>query len=454
MCLKSSLTCSYCSKIFQRPILLPCNDTICQSHLKEFSVVKNNEITCKLCNNKCAVNGAEFEPNKAVQHLIDNENFLSDDEKNLKKVINDLFKAIQCQMDTFVSTKNKLDVECYDHFAEVRRQIEMHREKLKSQIDDIANDMCNKVDEFEKKFVKKFLNKKELEIPFNHELNLEEDMRKFNENFRNPKITIESISELKSDKDLALLDMTQKLKEINLAKENFEIHQFVKNFSFDSSSSFGHLYLFEDASEYHPFESQILNRKQQFDLVKLCEFSVNDKFELIYRGSRDGFETNDFHHNCDDFDQTLTIIQTKDDSYPHIFGGYTNFSWNGEYSELTTPWKCDPAAFIFSLTNKLNEPCKIEQDPECIQHSIFCDYFCGPTFGNPDFSISDRCDINESTCSSFQTYKRAKNISDESIGRIDRGFLAGSRSFLVNEIEVYARTSNVEPKENWTHSLM
>ena len=42
--LKTSLTCSYCSKIFKDPIELPCKHNLCKGHLIEKSVIKQNRI--------------------------------------------------------------------------------------------------------------------------------------------------------------------------------------------------------------------------------------------------------------------------------------------------------------------------------------------------------------------------------------------------------------------------
>ena len=47
--LKSQLTCSYCSKIWKDPILLPCDEVICREHLAEREVVKENRIKCNKC---------------------------------------------------------------------------------------------------------------------------------------------------------------------------------------------------------------------------------------------------------------------------------------------------------------------------------------------------------------------------------------------------------------------
>ena len=56
--------------------------------------------------------------------------------------------------------------------------------------------------------------------------------------------------------------------------------------------------------------------------MKLCEFSLNQKWTLLYRGSEDGFGSFDFHSECDGQSKTLTIIRAEGTSY--IFGGFTN----------------------------------------------------------------------------------------------------------------------------------
>ena len=56
--------------------------------------------------------------------------------------------------------------------------------------------------------------------------------------------------------------------------------------------------------------SQILKGEQQcLELLKLCEFSPNEKWSLLYRGTRDGFDSNDFHSKCDGHSNTLTILK-------------------------------------------------------------------------------------------------------------------------------------------------
>jgi hypothetical protein len=65
-------------------------------------------------------------------------------------------------------------------------------------------------------------------------------------------------------------------------------------------------------------DSVILNSNQTQDLIKLCNFSTDDYWMLLYRGNRDGFFSKDFHRKVDGISKTLTIIKTTG---KYIFGG-------------------------------------------------------------------------------------------------------------------------------------
>jgi hypothetical protein len=82
---KSQLTCSYCSKIFKDPILLPCEHSICRQHLSERSVVKENKLKCKQCKEEFGVKDIEFKSNEALTKLIESQFHLSDEEISLKQ---------------------------------------------------------------------------------------------------------------------------------------------------------------------------------------------------------------------------------------------------------------------------------------------------------------------------------------------------------------------------------
>lgn len=58
--------------------------------------------------------------------------------------------------------------------------------------------------------------------------------------------------------------------------------------------------------------SKILTYTNRIKLIKLCGFEPDLKWELLYRGSRDGFLAENFHFRCDGKNKTLTIIKTKE----------------------------------------------------------------------------------------------------------------------------------------------
>jgi hypothetical protein len=164
-------------------------------------------------------------------------------------------------------------------------------------------------------------------------------------------------------------------------------------------------------------------------VINLCEFSSNDKWSLLYRGTRDGFGSHDFHSQCDGHSNTLTIIKAKDSQF--IFGGYTTVDWDCSFK-----FKSDPNAFIFSLTNKENKPLKMKVDPNRHEYAIRCHPKFGPTFG---FDI--RIAYNSNTTMDNVSYLGAcyKHPQYEEGTNEAQTFLAGSHKFQLDEIEVYQK---------------
>ncbi len=175
-------------------------------------------------------------------------------------------------------------------------------------------------------------------------------------------------------------------------------------------------------------QSQILINDKCVELINLCEFSVADKWTLLYRGSRDGFKARNFHERCDDKSPTLTIIQAKISNY--IFGGYTENNWNGSNDS-----KSDSNAFIFSLTNKDSKPCKMPT--KNAQNSIVGYSGYGPVFGvGGCIRIDDNSDTSKENYSGLgcAVYEHPEYAFESKEAQT---FLSGSEHFQLGEIEVY-----------------
>jgi hypothetical protein len=185
-----------------------------------------------------------------------------------------------------------------------------------------------------------------------------------------------------------------------------------------------------DSNWFNSFQSQILKGEQQcLELIELCEFSPNDKWTLLYRATRDGFGSNDFHSKCDSHSNTLTILKAKRSEF--IFGGFT-----------TIPWECsncfifDPNAFLFSLTNKDNKPVKMKIDLTHYNFAIRCNSSYGPAFAG-DIHIADNADTKSG---SYSNLGKSYIHPQYAYGTIEaKTFLAGSYEFQLDEIEVYEK---------------
>jgi hypothetical protein len=435
---KSQFTCSYCSRIFRDPIILPCEDSICREHLKERDIVKANKIKCKKCSEEFGVKDNHFESNEDLKKLVESQCFLSEEELSLKKVLEESMQKYFELYEVFVQNKSILETVVYNHFQEMRFEIDEHREQLKeksAEIDDIALAMIDQTKKYEEMFLKNLNESFQVNFSsFEKSKPLEDELNEMEELFRDPNLQIETIQEMHQKQEKSLNEFQLKLNEMTQINDDLKAtNEFQPNLSplnQNETSNFGLLKLNEFCSYMNSMKSQILSNQQQyFELINLCDLSPNDKWSLLYRGTRDGFHSKDFHSKCDGHSNTLTILRAKGSS--HIFGGYTEAKW-----DCSNEWKSDANAFIFSLTNKDNQPLKMKIDPYEHDEAIYCGFECGPTFGE-DIRISNNsnttmnCFSNLGFTYSHPQYEKGTNEAQT--------FLSGSMFFQLDEIEVYQK---------------
>jgi hypothetical protein len=425
---KLDWTCSYCSKILKDPIMLPCGDSICGEHL-----IKNEyKQKCDKCNQDFEAKDIQFKSNKTLKELIENQTYLSEEEMSLKKELEQSIRKLFQFHDEIKQNKTKPQLVASNHFEEIRSQIDQHRDKLKEVIDAIALKI-----KYETKFYENIYSKSLIEsfASFNHSKSLENELNQMEETFRNPNLLIETIREMQLKQEKSLNCIQLKLNEMNLVKDNLKsITEFQPNLSLfnqEGTSLFGSFKL-EGYTNMNSFKSEILKGELQLsELIKLCEFSSNDKWSLLYRGTRDGFRPRDFHSKCDGHSNTLTIIKAKESQF--IFGGYTTVSWDS-----SNEWKSDANAFIFSLTNNDNKPLKMQADPNEHEYSICCDPKCGPSFGfDYDIYIANTTMYSYSNLGNTFKHPQYEKGTNEA-----QTFLAGSFYFQLDEIEVYENNKN------------
>jgi hypothetical protein len=168
------------------------------------------------------------------------------------------------------------------------------------------------------------------------------------------------------------------------------------------------------------FDSAILKQIPDFlsDIGSL-------EWTLLYRGSRDGFQSSNFHGKCDGRSNTVTIILTVNDG---IIGGFTPIAWNSRGNYETDH---SGKSFVFTLKNARHSPPRKFALSRLTQ-AIFCHSGSGPTFGSGhDIFIANECNATSENYTNFgHSYVNDTGIDGKQV-------LLGEYAFTVKEVEVF-----------------
>ena len=163
------------------------------------------------------------------------------------------------------------------------------------------------------------------------------------------------------------------------------------------------------------------------NVLRLRSFLPSDftglqlRFDLLYRGSRDGMTAAAFHRLCDGSDDTVSVIKDADGN---VFGGFADEAWRTQSSYVKSK-----ESFLFSLKSSLgSEPDKFSVysgDPHALRHGT--SILCG--FGNGDLNVlpghlSSTINIGTSYHNPSTAYSR-------------QYCTCGQQNFKLHEVEVY-----------------
>ena len=434
------LVCQVCSKYYLNPIILPCGNNICEEHVEKKLKSNSSKIyKCDICFKEHETSENGYIINRILINMMNDNIHLSEESKQKKTLIEEL-NNVKKDIDSITKDPEGF---IYTYFAKETNKIDLKRETLIEKINDISEEMIETIKQLEKDCKLNLDEKKkhvEL-IDFDDE-RLEEKIAKLGEEVRDP-TAFESDNKFELDDDLLRKNENKLLEAKNKLFDEKGCYFVVNNNAFkdeyfgklvinDPSTINNHEKYDLDINSYSIYEnalkgSTILTQYQVVDLQRVCQFNPKKSFRLLYRASIDGFDAKDFHSKCDKIEKTLTIIKVEDS--PHIFGGYTEVTWEG------TGFKQDKMAFIFSLLNNFKEPFKMIIN-ENIDKAIYCNPNNGPTFGGGhDFNISSNSNRNEESYSNLgHTYQHPEHHFSTVNAR---EYLTGSYKFMTNEIEVY-----------------
>lgn len=179
------------------------------------------------------------------------------------------------------------------------------------------------------------------------------------------------------------------------------------------------------------FDSKVLSIKDQLMVEHwVKQYLKFEDIELLWRGTRDGFQAATFHALCDGKGPTILAVKSGES----IFGAFCSLSHSSSGA-----WKRDFRSFIFSLTHRRVFPFEYEgsdrtvyniwHDPESILALGCCRP--GAQVKLSQVYISDDCNLNEA--SYFLT---ADEVSGNESYKIDVA-LAAERNFRIDEMECF-----------------
>jgi hypothetical protein len=201
-------------------------------------------------------------------------------------------------------------------------------------------------------------------------------------------------------------------------------------------------------------DAHVSNRELDSMIISAIPALLGDlrgrALNLLWRGSRDGFDASEFHKRCDGCGNTLTLIK---DRGGFIFGGFTPVPWfppeneneedenEGDDYEEDSEEKFqfepvpDPSgeSYIFSIASpSALPPRKFPLILEENERAIYYSRQCGPIFGNKDMLIHREC--NSLTLNSTRGFGSTYRNTTAMDGQI---FFTGTAFFTVAEIEVF-----------------
>ena len=357
-----------------------------------------------------------------MEKMLSEDFHLSDEEKVLKLQVEQTMAQLYQLCDDLREKNSLLEVTVYDHFQEIRRQIDIRHEEANCSNDKLYMNMIGRTNHTQAQYMEHL--KKETDRAFvqsqygcsDKERTILKDV------LRDPLLV--NVKTIKARLEEEIVHLKAKSSEFEEIKEIVKANELKVGDSLDHNF-YGELHLVEPS--ICAFKSKIVNTLQYIYLMRLCEFSLEDKWTLIYRASEDGFGAEDFHSKCDGICNTLTLFKPNGSS--NIFGGFTSVSW-----DTSNDYKEDLNAFIFSLVNQDNKPVKMKVCTA--QYAIDCDSSYGPSFCL-DIVIKDSSNANTN---SFTNLGWSYNHPQYESGTAKaRSFLAGEYNFRLSEIEVYSR---------------
>ena len=360
----------------------------------------------------CLIENIKDEKKKILKESINNL-------KELQKGLEESIQELKLLFDKINNDKEELKIKIQKIFTKIRNCLNEREDALLLEIDNkfkslffdeeiikktekLPNKIKNSLEKEE--MINKILNESNIKVLIHNCLNFENDIKEINE-------LKENIQKCNSNKNISINFIPEKNEDID------KILKIINNFGNISSST-------GDGFNFNVSDSSIINSSDEINFIietlKNKEYFKNKNLQLtlIFKATKDGQNSSDFHKKCDGKEHLLVFLKTTKGL---IFGGYTKEGYKSRNSQIV-----DNQAFIFSITKKKIYHIKYGKNAICDKT------IKGPCFsGSFSFiiNIEEKMFGNSNTCPISNSYYEGITMDYE--------LNNGEKIFILQEIEVY-----------------
>ena len=306
---RKALICGICKNVLQKPVILPCFKTVCELHLKNMK-----GLDCVLCQGWHAIPPEGFSENLMAKNKVDSQSYLSDEEKKWRAELDSSNSDFACLFERLELREPELEIFLYDYFAELRIKMDIHREEIKIEIDNIHERMLLQLNAYEKNCKEKLQLTNETLANLNKQASLDKFKEKCeHEFFKSSHSDVANFKLLKNEQNARasnLKSSAQNFEYLKLAIDNYSFHPCV----FTEKTLFGELKINDyDIDEIHKLMRLFVNINCAKCDSNLCVTAANI-FCSIKEGLKNSF-TNQVGiehtiitvYKLDNYDQELIV---------------------------------------------------------------------------------------------------------------------------------------------------
>lgn len=298
------LNCEKCKHRLDEPRMLPCGKTICTECASSLEI-NLNVFKCILCDENHFVSENSLPINQLIYNLLMKQPVDVSRGAHGEK-LKYLLRRLESDI---IKIPNQLHNACdyiEEYYMDLENEIQLSKEELIQAVEKYHGSLSKKIAECRFECLSRMKSNKLDENQIQNSENILNELISFRKEWsnylRNTNIDDKLLCEAN--------ELGQKLIEkSNEQKNTLDCFVFEENQLFFQKGESISLSLIIGSLKKR-YLTSLMTIQQENDLFKLCNLNSNGNWSLVYKATRDGFSSRDFHSKCDSKKNTLVIIKS------------------------------------------------------------------------------------------------------------------------------------------------